>query len=75
MAGKLWVVTCTKNTVSAKKLSPIMLEVVLCTLLNNNMLVATVVVVLYVDKKATLLPVVEMEEGKMRIRSRLNKVT
>ena len=52
-----------------------MLEVVLCTLLNNNMLVATVVVVLYVDKKATLLPVVEMEEGKMRIRSRLDKVT
>lgn len=63
------------NTVSAKKLSPIMLEVVLCTLLNNNMLVATVVVVLYVDKKATLLPVVEMEVDKMRIRSRLNKVT
>lgn len=59
----------------SQEIVSIMLDVVLCTLLNNNMLVATVVVVLHVDEKAILLSVVEMEVGKMRIRSRLNKGT
>ena len=59
----------------SQEIVSIILDVVLCTLLNNNMLVATVVVVLHVDEKATLLPVFEMEVGKMRIRSRLNKGT
>ena len=59
----------------SQEIVSIMLDVVLCTQLNNNMVVATVVVVLHVDEKATLLSVVEMEVGKMRIRSRLNKGT
>lgn len=59
----------------SQEIVSIILDVVLCTLLNNNMVVATVVVVLHVDEKAILLSVVEMEVGKMRIRSRLNKGT